>query len=157
MNRKFWINDRGVTLIEVLIVMLIIGILSGIGIPFFGKVMEQAKDKKMITDLRNLAVAIGIHKVDYDQIPNAVDAVELVVILKSTVAQGSPLADTDPWGNFFDYIGNVASNSYTLRCRGKDGEIGDQASEYNFNVNNDTVVIDGVFVASHQGVASIAR
>ena len=157
MSRKFWADTQGMTLIEVLIVMLIIGILSVIAIPYYGRVMDQAKDKKMLTDLRNLAVSIGMYKVDFDQVPDAADATELVLILKSVQGKTSPLMATDPWGHYYDYIGNVVTNSYTLRCRGKDGLIGSWASEGNFNVNNDTVVLDGVFVASHQGAASIAH
>ena len=157
MSRKFFIKKKGMTLIELLIVVAIIGLLATIGIPLYGRLMEQAKDKKMITELRNLAVAIGIYKVDNDLIPDADSATELVAILKADQGAASPYMDTDPWGNPYDYIRSMATNSYTLRCRGKDGIVGNLADEANFNADNDTVLIDGLFIASHQGAASIAR
>ena len=157
MRRKIWTDEQGMTLIEVMVVMLIIGVLSAIAVPYFGRVQQQARDKKMMTDMRNIAVAIGVYKVDNDQVPIAASATELIEILKNDQGGASPLTDKDPWGNYFAYTANVATNSYTLRSLGRDGQVSTLASQGNFDVDNDTVIVDGMFVASHQGAASIAH
>ena len=60
----------------------------------------------------------------------------------------------DAWGNKFVYH-RVSQDEYTLISRGRDGAPGSTASTDYFDPNADTVLISGVFVASHQGTTVI--
>ncbi len=56
--------QNGFTMIELLIVIVILGILAGIGLPHFSKTKEKAYLAAMKTDLRNLVTAQEIYFAD---------------------------------------------------------------------------------------------
>ncbi len=81
------IDDRGFTLIEILIVTVILGVLSAIAIPKFAKSKEKAHLAAMTSDLRNLATAQEAYHYDnttyYD---GAVPSAKLAYGLSSGVS-----------------------------------------------------------------------
>lgn len=48
----------GFTLVEVLIVAVLIGVLTGIATPSFGRVIHRAAAARVVSDVRNLSVAV---------------------------------------------------------------------------------------------------
>lgn len=50
-------NPRGMTMIELLMVMLIVGLVAGVAVPRYYKAKERAFISSMKSDLRNFAVA----------------------------------------------------------------------------------------------------
>lgn len=150
---------KGFTLIELLIVVAIIGLLSGIAVPLLFRVQERAKDKKNMTDMRNIAVSLGIYVVGNDRVPitNDIDALLLELRTSQSGSNNSALTDIDVWGQRFRYQTTANGSSYTLRSLGKDGILGPIATEHDFNANADLIIVDGVFVASHEGSVSIVQ
>jgi general secretion pathway protein G len=149
-------NSRGFTLIELLVVVVIIAILSGIGIPRLVRAFYQAKDKKVVSVMRNFAIAIGIYRVDCELVPQTTNIHQLVQIL--TTYQGNNQGEqlqvmaTDDWGHEFYYGPSAGTlEEYTLISYGRDGGKSTPASLGAFNPDDDTILITGVFVASHQG------
>jgi general secretion pathway protein G len=149
-------SKQGFTLIELLIVVAIIAIIAAIAVPSMLKAFYLSKDKKVVSEMRNFAVAIGIYRIDYEMVPNAADITELVQVLQDTTPanENTNLSPKDAWGHEL-YYRRMAQDEYTLKSFGRDGGESDPANTDLFDPDADTIITSGVFKASHQGTTSI--
>ena len=67
-------SQRGFTLIEVLVVMVIITILAGISVAMYGHGIDQAHEATLKTDLKEMREAIDAYHADKNKWPPSLDA-----------------------------------------------------------------------------------
>lgn len=84
-------DNRGFTVVEVLIVAVIIGLLTALAIPAFSQYKNMAKVSRATSELRAIASQIALYQTDHNSIPPQL----------SDLPGGSAIKD--PWGNSYVY------------------------------------------------------
>ena len=67
-------NDKGFTLVELMVVLVIIGILVAIAVPIYNKTQDKAKETACQANLRILEGAVAQYQLDNDgALPSTLD------------------------------------------------------------------------------------
>jgi len=107
--RKRLSNQKGFTLVELLVVISIIGILASIAVPKFASANETARGAKVLADLRTIDSASQIHYAQKGTYPATVaDLVNANLLAANPVALNT--------GEAFTINGHsyTAANGYTI-------------------------------------------
>lgn len=124
--------QRGFTLIEIMVVMVILGLLVAIVAPNIMGRGDQAKITIAETQMNNISNALDLYRLDNSHYPSTQQGLEALVNEPS----GSPeprnwnpdgymkSVPEDPWGNPFEYISPGVDGPYDLISLGADGQQG---------------------------------
>ncbi len=113
--------SRGMTLIEILVVITILGIIAAaVAVNVVGQ-LDEAKVKQAKTDLHTLENCLDLYKIDKGRYPGTEEGLQAVV----TAGKCKPQLK-DPWGHPYVYLfpGTVHPESFDLKSYGADGQAG---------------------------------
>lgn len=114
--------NRGFSLVELLIVMIIIGLLASlVGPAMFGKV-DSSKVKTAQAQMQLLATAIDTYRLDNDEFPETLEGLTKSTGKKWDGPYLPKAIPNDPWENPYFY--QRQGSSYTLQSLGRDGKQG---------------------------------
>jgi general secretion pathway protein G len=125
-------NQKGFTLIEIMVVVVILGILVGIVAPRFLDEPDKAKRTKAAVQIKNFEEALAMYKLDNGFFPSTEQGLNSLVTrpeigrIPQRYRDGGYLRrlPLDPWGNDYIYISPGIHGEADILSYGADGEPG---------------------------------
>lgn len=99
--RRLLKSDKGFTLIELMVVVIILGILAAVAIPKFVSKSDDAKLNRVYADLKTISNAVELYHFDQNHFPADTSVLESSKYLKNK--------PSDPWN---------ANGKYTINGDG---------------------------------------
>ena len=134
-------NQRGFTLIEILVVVTILGILAAIVVPRILERPEEARRTKAAVDIKGIEEALGLFKLDNGFYPSSEQGLQALVVKPETGRIPTRYPENaylkkvpvDPWGNPYVYLSPGVHDQYDLISYGADGEPGGEGNDADIN------------------------
>jgi general secretion pathway protein G len=134
MNTKLSLAQRGMTLIEILVVLVLIGIVMGIlGGNFIGR-GEKAKADAARIEIGQIGQSLDLYKLETGRYPSSSEGLQALIASpagatnwngpywkKSTIPK-------DPWGNDYRYTSPGQKGAYDIISLGADGKEGGEGT-----------------------------
>ena len=127
-------NNRGFTLIEILLVLLIISILAALTVPNFVGQGEKARRSAAKAEIEaNLGTALDMYELDNGRYPTTEQGLRALLTEPTTAPvpkswngpylKKKKVIPKDPWGNDYTYAspGTHNTDEYDLSSHGPDG------------------------------------
>lgn len=139
-------GDSGVTLIEMMVVLVIIAIIAAVVVPNVIGRPDEARVTVARTDIRSISSALELYRLDNRQYPTTRQGLQALVEKPTMAPQpvnwsaGGYLAHTpvDPWGTPYVYRSPGETGGFDLISYGADGQPGGTGFDADLT-NRDTV------------------
>jgi general secretion pathway protein G len=136
-------DNRGFTLIELMVVIVILGVLAGLIIPRIMGRPEEARRMKARIQIESIETSLKLYKLDNGNYPTTEQGLDALVEaptvgqLARAWREGGYMdkgkVPKDPWGNDYVYLSPGIQDDYDLSSYGPDGEPGGEGDDADIN------------------------
>ena len=125
-------NDKGFTLVELMVVLVILAILAAIVVPRIMSSPHKAKVTATETQIRDFETALALYKLQNGSYPTTAQGLDALA-KKPTIAPAPKnypdkaymdYIPKDPWGNNYIYVSPSKHGSYAIISYGPTGAPG---------------------------------
>jgi general secretion pathway protein G len=128
-------RERGMTLIEILVVLVLLGIVMGIVAGNFIGQGEEAKRKAAGIEITQIGNTLDLFKLEVGRYPTSQEGLQALITAPSGVANWNgpywkkATLPKDPWGNEYRYTQPGGNNKpYDIVSYGADGKEGGEGA-----------------------------
>jgi len=121
MHKRSTDQEKGFTLLEIMVVLVIIGVLAALVAPRFLERADEAKVDASKVQMKNIGQALKMYRLQHGKYPNSGEGLQ---ILASGAKRYLDAVPKDPWGNNYIYLSPGVHGDFDILSYGVDGRAG---------------------------------
>jgi general secretion pathway protein G len=122
-------NERGFTLLEIMVVVTIIGILAALIAPRFMEQADEAKVKATRAQMESISQALKLFRLQQNHYPTSAQGLQALVQPSGDGKRYMDKVPKDAWGHDFVYLCPGVHGDFDLLSYGADGKLGGSGND----------------------------
>lgn len=117
-------KEKGFTLLEIMVVLVIIGVLAALVAPRFIERADEAKVEATKVQMQNIAQALKMYRLQNSRYPDSGAGLNALVNPGKSGKRYMDSLPKDAWGNAFVYLAPGVHGDFDILSYGADGKAG---------------------------------
>jgi len=127
-------NERGFSLLEIMVVLIIIGVMASIVAPRFIERADEAKVDSTKVQIKNIEQALKLYRLQHGKYPASTAGLKVLVNKDKGGKKYLDALPKDAWGGDFIYLSPGIHGEVDIMSYGADGKLG--GVEFNADIGN---------------------